>query len=135
MLSHCSGVCSDSLEGLQLAQVSGEGLEETACGIPAPLRAGLGISSWQERGAAGGHAGCCSWRRFLLNQIFFLVFTLRTDAISRTPPRAQAPSGAAALSAAATAAPGGVRCSPGVRAGMETPWAPSGMANKSIRMD
>ena len=55
MLSHCSGVCSDSLEGLQLAQVSGEELEETACGIPAPLRAGLGISSWQERSCWRAH--------------------------------------------------------------------------------
>lgn len=93
---------------------------------PAPLCAGLEISSQQERSRRRPR---CSWRRFLLNQIFLLFFTLWTDVIGRAPPCAVAPSAAAAaapfcLFLGFGAAPGSAQG----WGGMETPWASSGMA-------
>lgn len=69
---------------MQLAKSSREGLEEME---QHPCSS---VQGWKfppsRRGAAGGHDGCCSWRQFLLDQIFFLFSTPWTNGISRTPP-------------------------------------------------
>lgn len=95
------------------------------------------LSIQGRRGAAGGHTGCRSWRRFLLNQIFFLFFTLwMMLSVGLHPAHNHRAGCSPERCCYGCTLWGSVQSwGPHWMGGMETPWASSDVVNEPIRRD